>query len=187
MTIHEKYLEKCNTPSDINQLLPYLLLYASHCEHVTEFGVRQPTSTYALLASKAKTVFSYDIETQPEVAECIALCKKEKRDWTFVEADVLKVEIEETDFIWIDTFHTYSQLKAELKLHAHKARKYIGFHDTHTYGINGEPAYLKQGHSGMNDGKGLLEAINEFLVANPDWKISMKKNHNNGITILERI
>lgn len=186
MTIEQKYLEKCEIPSDINQLLPYLKRYADECRHVTELGVRQPTSTYALLASKAKVIVSYDIETQPEVAECIAICKKEKRDWKFIEADVLKIEIEETDFLWIDTFHTYSQLKAELKLHAKKARKYIGFHDTHTYGVNGEPPYLSQGHSGMNDGKGLLEAINEFLVENPEWKISMKVNRNNGLTVIER-
>lgn len=187
MTIQKMYEIKCGTPSDINELLPYLKLYSDHCEHVTEMGTRKCVSIYAFLASKAKRVVAYDIEKQPEVDECIAICKKEKRDFKFHEVNVLIVELEETDMLTIDTFHTYSQLSAELKLHSGKVRKYIAMHDTDTYGITGEQPYLKQGHSGMNDGKGLLEAINEFLIENPEWRISMKVNKNNGLTILEKI
>jgi len=187
MTIQQKYLQKCNTPSDINELLPLIKRYADVSQHVTEMGVRQPTSTYAILASKAKTIVSYDIETQPEVQECKDICANEKRDWTYIEENVLKVQIDETDFLWIDTFHCYSQLKAELFLHSPKVKKYIGFHDTHTYGISGESAYLKQGHDGNNDGKGLLTAINEFLQDNPEWIVDFKTNRNNGMTVIKRI
>lgn len=186
MTIEQKYLEKCKTPSDINELLPYLKLYADHCEHVTEMGTRNCVSIYAFLASKAKKIVAYDIEKQPEVDECIAICNNEKRNFTFIEANVLEVEIEETDALFIDTFHTYSQLRSELAKHSKKVRKYIAMHDVSTYGQIGERAYLKQGHDGMNDGRGLIDAINEFASANPQWTLSMKTNKNNGLCVLEK-
>lgn len=37
----EIYNRLCNTPSDINKLLPILKLYASKCDHITEMGVRK--------------------------------------------------------------------------------------------------------------------------------------------------
>lgn len=187
MTIQEKYKEKCNHPSDINELLPTLKAYADMCEHVTEMGVRTVVATYAFLASKAKQVVGIDIVKWEQVEPCAELCRKENRAWKFIKADVLKYEIEETDFLFIDTFHTYSQLSAELKLHAHKARKYLGFHDTTTYAHKGEDSYEAVSKSGMNCGRGLWKAIEEFLAANPEWVIDLKLENNNGLTILKRI
>jgi hypothetical protein len=40
--------------------------------------------------------------------------------------------------LFIDTWHQYEQLDQELNKHSNKVRKYIAFHDTHTYAINGE-------------------------------------------------
>jgi len=79
--------------------------------------------------------------------------------------------------IFIDTLHTYEQLKQELKLHGNKAQKYIAFHDTHTFGLRGEID---------NDNKGLLSAIIEFMMENPHWKFYKYKTNNNGLTILKR-
>ena len=53
-----KYNELCVTPSDINEHLPTLKVYAEQCEHVTEMGVRGIVSTYALLMGKPKTMIS---------------------------------------------------------------------------------------------------------------------------------
>jgi hypothetical protein len=182
----DKYTEKCNHPSDINQLLPYLKEYADKCETVVEMGVRTVVSTYAFLASSAKKVIGYDIETQPEVAECIEIAKNAGKDFVFIEADVLKTEIEPVDFLFIDTFHTYSQLKAELALHASKAKKYIGFHDTTSFEFVGEQSYASIAHNAMNCGRGLWPAIEEFLAENPEWKIDLRITFNNGLTILKK-
>ena len=46
-------------------------------------------------------------------------------DFLFTEADVLKIEIEETDLLFIDTYHAYQQIKGEFELHGNKAKKYI--------------------------------------------------------------
>lgn len=79
---------------------------------------------------------------------------------------------------FIDTLHTYDQLKQELRLHGNKAKKFIAFHDTHTFGINGED---------QKDKKGLLPAIIEFMIDNPHWNFKIHKTNNNGMTVLERV
>lgn len=186
MTIIEKYQEKCNTPSDINQLLGYLKEYAEKCTHVTEMGVRNPTSTYAFLAARPKKLISYDIGRYPEVDEVEALAKAENLDFTFILQDVLQADIEETDFLFIDTFHTKTQLERELALHAGKVRKFIGFHDTTSFEFSGEPSYESVADKGTNCGQGIWYAIEEFLAKNTQWSVAFRTIINNGLTIIER-
>jgi len=186
MTIQEKYTEKCNQPSDINQLLPYLKEYADKCETVVELGVRNCVSIYALIASKAKTVYGFDIETQPEVAECIMIAKKENKKFKYYEADVLKIQIPECDMIFIDTFHSALQLQQELKLHSHKARKYLAFHDVVTYWETAEPSYQSASNNHVDGPQGLRYAIEPFLESHPEWQKVLKCDFNNGLLILER-
>lgn len=187
MTIQEKFEHSVNNPSDINEHLQSLRNCAEVCNHVTEMGVRTVVSTYAFLASKAKTVIGYDISKQPEVDECLAICKAEGRQWTFIEADVLKVEIEPTDLLLIDTFHTATQLERELNLHAPKVKRYIAFHDTHTFWEKGEQPETEQiAALDTNCGRGLKYAIEPFLKANPEWKVVFKTDACNGLTIIER-
>lgn len=160
------YNKAAATPSDINQHLPKLKEYADKCDHVTEMGVRGVVSTWAFLNSNAKKVIAIDIFDvwTPEVKKLKFIC-----------GDTTKIEIEQTDFLFIDTLHTYLQLKTELELHAKNVRKYIGFHDTQIFGNNGE------------DGKeGLMKAINEFLVRNIEWEMDYTTNINNGLTIIKR-
>ena len=186
MSIQEKYQEKCNTPSDIFQLLPFLKQYAEQCEHVTEMGVRNPTSTYAFLAARPKKLISYDIGRYPEVDEVEALAKAENLDFTFILQDVLKADIEETDFLFIDTFHTKTQLERELALHADKVRKFIGFHDTTSFEFSGEPSYESVADKGTNCGQGIWYAIQHFLDTNTQWTIAFRTTINNGLTIIQR-
>lgn len=185
MTIEEMYQRKCAEPSDINELLPYLMQYASTCNHVTEFGVRNPTSTYAFLAACPKRLVSYDIGRYPEVDEAERLAKEEGIDFEFVLQDVLEADIEETDLIWYDTYHTATQLERELARHASKARKYQIFHDVETYGTIGEINYpgIK---AELSCGRGLWFALNPFLETHPEWQIVLHLKFNNGLLILKR-
>lgn len=164
--IANKYEELCMTVSDINQHLPTLRKYYDECDHVTEFGVRGCVSLFAALASNAKKVVAYDIGNVwvPEVDKL-----------TFICADDLTIEIEETDFLFIDTRHCYEQLSQELKLHGNKAKRFIGFHDTAIFGVNGD-----------DGGKGLLPAIVEFVEKNKEWGVIHRSELNNGLMIIER-
>lgn len=179
--LEQKYEHKCNTPSDINEHLPTLRRYAEECDHVTEMGVRWIVSTWALLAARPNKLISYDIKNpstwNANIQEVYDVAEEENLDFTFVEANVLEIEIEETDMLFIDTNHIYEQLSGELKLHADKVRKYIAFHDTTKFkhiGENGKAPALGQ-------------ALDEFLEANPHWAIKEVFTNNNGLTIIERV
>lgn len=186
MTIIEKYQEKCNTPSDINQLLPFLKEYAEKCETICEMGVRNPTSTYAFLAARPKKLISYDIGRYPKVDLVEQLAKAENLDFTFKLEDVLQADIEETDFLFIDTLHTKTQLERELARHASKVKKFIGFHDVVSFKFEGEPSYESVAGFGTACGKGIWYAIEDFLAANPQWQIVLHIEFNNGLLIIQK-
>lgn len=185
MTIKEHYELAKNTPSDINEHMETLYGFSLKCKHITEMGVRSVVSTWAFLNARPEKLVCYDIGKHPNVDEALRAAKSEDLNMEFHEKDVLKVEIEETDFLFIDTFHCATQLERELKLHAgKKVKKYIGFHDTYTYWEQGEPAYEGMGHVAC--GRGLKYALEPFLENNPEWKIVYRTNKNNGLTIIER-
>ena len=180
-----KIIEKLNhltsVPSDINEHLNTLASYSKKCEHVTELGVRWVVSTWALASGNPKKLRSYDIEHPNNQGggdsfnQLLEAISETSIDFTFTEADDLTIEIEETDLLFIDTWHVYDQLKKELELHGNKALKYIIFHDTVTFGEHGE-----------GGGIGLMPAINEFLERNPQWQTKEHYQNNNGLLILER-
>ena len=174
------YNQRCSMPSDINEHLPTLKKYAEECDHITEMGVRWVVSTFAFMMGKPKKLISIDIDPVEkhgiQTIDLITLAKTAGVEFEFVLGDTTEIEIEETDFLFIDTLHTYTQLKKELALHPSKVKKYIGFHDTTTFAQVGEYKEV-----------GLWPAIEEFLNSNPEWVIAEKFENNNGLTILKRI
>jgi hypothetical protein len=196
--IETMYNELVRSHSDINEHLPTLKRYAEECEHVTEMGVRWVVSTYAFAVAKPKTFISIDIRHPAEeewdsrwksgdrLKSIENYCKENEINYKFIQADTRKIEIEETDLLFIDTLHEYEQLKTELKLHADKARKYIIFHDTESFRFRNETDPSVQGTS--NGIKlGIWPAIEEFLSDNKNWKINEVFTNCNGLTILKRI
>ena len=182
MTLVEKFKKAVESPSDINFHIPILNEYAYQCNHITEMGVRDCVSTYAFLMAAKSTdaiVISYDIEKTEGVDECLKICLAEDVDWEFIKESSIEAVIEQTDLLFIDTLHTYVQLKRELELHAGKVNKYIAFHDI--------VSFARHGQDGTMD-KGLMDAINEFLIAHyGTWKVVHYEAVNNGLMIIERI
>lgn len=178
MKLQEIYEGLCNTPSDINEHLPTLKKYAQECEHITEMGVRWVVSTYALLMGKPKRMISYDINSIHW--DVIRDMVKDDTDFEFRVGDTTEIEIEETDLLFIDTWHVYQQLKKELELHGNKAKKYLIFHDTTAF------EYIGETISGDVIYEGLWPAIEEFLEQNPHWELHERFENNNGLTILKR-
>ena len=193
MKIQEKYEHACNHPSDINEHVSVLKSYADKVSHITEMGVRECVATYGFLASalqSPKKIISIDLYTTEGVKEAVDLCKEEGLDFTFIQADVLKIEIEPTELLFIDTFHCYSQLRQELELHGNKASKYLIFHDSQSYAHTDENGFWLTPEMIANykdEGKkGLIPAINEFLEANPHWVLDHHYTNNNGLMVLKR-
>ncbi len=181
--------------------LPVLYDYAKRCNHVTEMGARAGLSTSAFLHARVEKFISYDYQysnPEPHLRQQIeqlkavfALAKQEGINCKYIGADVLKVNIDQTDLLFIDTWHCYDQLKRELALHSSKASKYIAFHDIETYGIKGEgfPS-MDINHpqrNNLNGERGIRPAIDEFLLANNNWRIEYESKKNNGLLIISRL
>ena len=132
------YITSCKRYSDIHEHLPILYKYACQVKHITELGVGPGNSTAAFMYARPKKFITYDILSNGRVQEFIKLAKSEGLDYTYHVASTLEVDIEPTDFLFIDSKHTYEQLKEELKLHADKVSTYLGFHDIQKYGYNDE-------------------------------------------------
>lgn len=181
MNIIERYNQELNIiQSDINEHLPVLREYAEKCDTITEMGVRFVVSTYAFAIANPKKIVSIDIIHPNDYTERYGVSSsyrlKEIEDhctdnniiFQFIKGDTKSIEIEETDLLFIDTLHTYEQLKAELNLHSNKVKKYIILHDT------------------FSCARELIPALNEFLKDNNNWSIHKVYENNNGLTILEK-
>lgn len=179
--ILENYNRHCSMQSDIHEHLPTLKEYTEKCESVTEMGVRGIVFTWAFLAGNPKKMTSYDIAPPAnwgsKIEDVYDAVKETSIDFQFILADVLKIEIEPVDLLFIDTWHVYDQLTQELKLHNKNVKKYIIFHDTTSFEFSGEtPGY-----------GGLWRAIVEFLEEHAEWELHKRYTNNNGLTILKRI
>jgi hypothetical protein len=180
------------TPSDINEHMPTIIKYGNQCETITEMGVRGIFSTWGWLACAPKKLTCYDIHDPSkwggDIQSVYDTAVAYGLNFEFKIADVLKVEIEETDLLFIDTWHAYDQLKQELKLHSNKVKKYICFHDTTSYEFVDESKGHENTWEGQSSGKGIWPAIEEFLDENKDtWILKERFKNNNGFTIIERI
>ena len=184
--LYEEYEKEKNTKSDINEHLHDLHKLASECTHVTEFGSRFGASTKAFLAAPV-SLRAYDLDIHDPLMQLFKVARKVGKDVEYIKGNTLEFLIEPTDMIFIDTWHSQEQLRQELKIHGNFARKYLAFHDTHTYGVRDEQKdWAANPNRKAMPNQGLLPAIIEFIIAHPQWHFKMHKSNNNGLTVLER-
>jgi hypothetical protein len=115
---------------------------------------------------------------------------------TFHQASSLDCPLEQTDLLFIDTWHVYGMLKRELERWNTYVGKYIIMHDTTVDEWAGETIRLKWNPKEQSEKtgipiheitKGLWPAIREFLASHPEWRMRERYTNNNGLTILERV
>ena len=197
MNAISKYEQLCNTPSDINEHLSTLKIYANECDTVVEMGVRWVVSTFAFIAAKPKKLISLDLyhprEHKPDwvgemgaraLEEAFTYAKEQNIDFSFVKGNSLEYDCPECDLLFIDRWHAFRQLKAELNLHHSKVKKYIALHDTTLFESQDETVW---GPSGEGREVGLWNAVTDFLSYHPEWVIHERYTNNNGLTILKRV
>lgn len=169
------YLRKWFAKSDISEHMPILKRYGMGCEHITEMGVRDLNSTWAFLYAKPKKLVSIDWDVPPfevcrrSLDEAQRLAKEIGIEHQFISADSTQIVLEETDLLFIDTWHNYEQLLLELSLHSSKVRKHIIAHDTN------EQVF-----------PGMFCAIEDFINSNPHWQVSERIDDFPGLTVLAR-
>ena len=182
--VEEKYHYLRNVPSDINEHLYTIKSYTEECDSDLELGVRCVDASWAFLAGKPKVYMGFDIEHPSKFGASLDELKKgaeqQGTQFDFILGDDLNPKIYNQlpnfDLIFIDTDHTYQQVKSELEIYHSKANKYIMLHDTISF-RNG-------GFEG--DKKGIWAAIMEFLFYHEEWELWESFANNNGLTILKR-
>ena len=206
----------CN--GDIAEHLPILRKFAidPNVSHVSEVGVRDGYATFAFLdaaverwqrrhlagASGPLTVRLYDITKTASIKALLGdlECECPALDVKFAEGDDLKISIEDTDFMLLDTWHTYRQLAAELKVIPQRVRQRISFHDTVLFAYGDEGDDVGHGgkpieaglYVGLEKKSGLMPAIEEFLVSEKArsptgaFMLEEAKQNCNGLVILKR-
>lgn len=188
--------------SDINQHIQTLRYYGSKCNHITELGVRQCVSSWAFLSglldglgTENKTLVGVDTDYCKEIEDVRRVSHNLGVGYHFHQINDLVYTPEETDLLFIDTWHIYGQLKRELEKYHSYVRKYIILHDTEVDGDLGES--IRCGHNIDEQARttgfpveeirrGLKPALIEFLHQHPEFTIKKHFTHNNGLTILKR-
>jgi beta-1,4-mannosyl-glycoprotein beta-1,4-N-acetylglucosaminyltransferase len=171
------YEGSCLTPSDIFEHVPYLYRLGSLCRHITELGTRAGRSTSAFIYARPERLIAYDLERGENIPTLERAAAEHGVNFSFRQEDVLKVDLEETDMLFIDTWHVETQMRQELARHADKARLYLVLHDTVSFGHGGETA----GH------RGIWPAVSDYMRDHPEWAILQHFPNNNGLTVFTRV
>jgi predicted O-methyltransferase YrrM len=189
MTLEELYEERKATPWNLNEHMDTLRGYAAECNIVTEFGTHKGFSTIAFLAGVPKELHCWDIIRQPEVDTIEALAAETPTRFVFHHGNSLHADFTTTDLLFIDSLHQYDQVIQELQNHAHKATKYLIFHDTIAWGYIDEvpsnnPTDINYGWAHK---KGVAQAIGHYMVDHPEWKIFEQYYHNCGLVVYRKM
>jgi len=181
---------KCSEPSDINEHLPLLYALSFSCEGVAEFGIRAGVSTVALVAGQnarkqlglpAKYV-GYDINSACAmvIGNLVKHCHPDFVPGCTI-ADTTKElpYLQRCDMLFIDTKHDGPVVEREIITHANKVNKYIVFHDTTTFGLNGETP----GETGLLSGIHL--GFTDPAVRG-EWDLIHQATNNNGLSVYQR-
>lgn len=167
MDVEELYIVRCGTPHNINLHMPLLKWLAKQCDHITEFGTDEGYSTVAFMAASPKVIRTYDIASRHKNFEVVLDSVPRNVRLIVHRENTLYAVIEETDLLFIDTEHTYDQVKSELELHGNKSKKYIVLHDIVAFPC-------------------IVPAILEWLDSNSNWFISTWSLLQSGMAVLTR-
>jgi|LauGreDrversion4_2_1035121.scaffolds.fasta_scaffold05953_9 hypothetical protein len=184
---------------DIIEHLPTLRKYAEDCKHVTACGIKKVSSAYAfadaLKHKEGSQLVLVDLDYNDKIEKLLNDCDAAKVEAIYYQINNLDCPTDETDLLFIDTWHVYGQLKRELDYWNASVKKYILMHDTTVDAEHGETVRVgwdaaqqsrKSGIPVEEITRGIWPAIEEFLAAHPEWELEARYKHNNGLTILRR-
>jgi hypothetical protein len=190
-TVEEIYAVHCKQKTAITAHLPRLRELAHGAEVAVEFGVKRGASSSAILLG-AKLLISYDVAATPEAQE-LKVAAGER--WSYRIADSRAATIPPCGLMFVDSLHTYDQVRAEL---AHSAMVWSGgylvFHDVTTFGEVGALGesgcqswtYRSAGGSVPLEHRGIRPAIDELMIRDPTWRIIERRVESHGLLVLQR-
>lgn len=116
---------------------------------------------------------------EPDVDNIERWAKELGTLFTFEVGDLYELEpvdFDYADFIFVDWMHNYDAAKHSLAIAQSVGAKAVAFHDTEIFGRTGDLAGTR----------GLLDAVDEFLVANGQWRITYQTSLDYGLTVVSR-
>ncbi len=169
----EELLSPGNLRGDFRDHVPTLRELADRCPVVAEISIwdDKPT-THALVASTAKTIYSF--------------ASSEKRTWAFVRGlagDRLITAVaipeklpEPVDLLIIDTSHTAQVVDLLAARYAPQVRRYLVIHCTVTFGEIGDD----------KSSPGVMPGVRKFLKEHPEWTAIRHDKTAHGLIVLSR-
>lgn len=176
--IEQVYRDLLTAKTDMQSHLPKLRELATQ-RRVLEFGTRRAVSTVALLAGCPISLGCFDMIREPDVDNIELWAKEIGTLFAFVVGDLYELgpdDFKPADFIFVDWMHNYDAAKHSLVIADGIGAKAVAFHDTEIFGRTGDLAGTR----------GLLDAVDEFLAANPVWRITHQSREDYGLTVIER-
>lgn len=187
--LEARYRADCAGGTAIAAHLPRLRALAEGCQIAVEFGVKRGASAVALLLG-AEWVISVDLVETPEAR---ALERLTDVHWEYRIADSRTTPIPSCDLLFLDSLHTYAQVRDELAAHARYVKHWLVFHDVTTFGEvaalgeTGRQAWTYQpGQSVPDSCRGIRPAIDELMIQDPSWCIAARYTDSHGLLVLER-
>jgi hypothetical protein len=185
------YAQACAGASAMAPHLPRLAALAAGCRLAVEFGVKRAGSSAALLMG-AEYLTSYDIVPTPEARRLQASAPSR---WEYRIGDSRTAPVERCDLLFIDSLHTYEQMRAELARHADAVGRYLVCHDTITFGSvgaageSGRPCWTPTavGEAVPREALGIRLAVDELMARDRSWQIAAHYPDSHGLLVLERV
>lgn len=175
-TLDEAYAELLDTSSDMQYHIPKLKELAAG-KRVVEFGTRRGTSTIAMLSGRPKSVIAYDFVRTDAIDEVERMAAEAGLSLEIRNEDINALgAAPKADLFFIDAFHNQPDVDVQLKLARDAGATEIAMHDTFTFARVGD----------MPNTLGVLDAVDDFLAANKDWRIAYHTDECNGFTVIER-
>lgn len=176
-SLDELYAKVCSKVSDVFMHCPTIREFASRCQHVTELGLNSLGVCVSVMAGQPPTFIAYG-KDEKKIDEIVKELPSNvgRTHLKIRTGDSLKLQIEETEMLVLDTYHVYSQLKQELLKHAGNVTKYIVIVNSYAFASHGEDG----------SSPGIMDAVIEFLADNERWEICHNERKNNGLLILRR-
>ena len=185
MNLEELYGDRHRSGKMMAHHMPALRKLAERCDVCVEFGVRSGPSTLALLCGTKGAVVSYDVQHIPQWHDPIMRAAGGRWELRICPSETA-TDVPECDLLMHDSFHNYAQVDLEMKAHAHKARKFLVFHDTIACAVKGEGITGGYHPPHYSDPRGIRLAIDELMIRDPSWRIYSHDPESNGLLVLER-
>lgn len=173
--LDQAYADLLAAKTDMQFHMPKLKELAAG-KRVIEFGTRRGVSTVALLAGRPRSLITYDMVRTKDVTVIEALARAAQIRFDFCNADIEKLySVGPCDLGFVDAMHNADSVAIYLRLLLEAGATTIALHDTYSFARTGD----------LPGTKGILDAIDGFLAANKDWRMSYHTDECYGMTVLE--